>query len=77
MKVTFDKETLARARAAKTPVFCVAHRTMGKSSRFDQELTISGLTDEKSNALVYAVLLYLIDRDARRLARLKKVVADL
>lgn len=77
MKVTFDKETLVRAREAEQPVFCVCHRALGRTPRYDQELTISGPADAEASELVQAVLLYLIDRDTRRLERLKKVVADL
>ncbi len=79
MKATFSRECLAQARVKKTPLIGVVHRKMGKSDRFDEQITVAGQTEPEVAEVVQALLLWIVDGDSKpeRLEKLKALVAAL
>lgn len=78
MKHSFSRATLEHARKQPGQVlFTVLQRTMGPRVAHDQEISMTGLTDDESRLVIDAVLRWLIHRDPKSCVALKDVVGKL
>lgn len=77
MRISFDQHLQRKARAEGGTLYMLCRRQLAKNPKNDQVLIASGITDDENDAVIEAVLTWLIKRDAAALKLLKKVVLAL